>query len=124
MEQSFCLESIEGTFSVCKLAAFEGLDLDAPFTFTGSTDGERSLVCPTAAVPDGGSIVLAREDGWRMLRVRGQLDFALIGILAQITAALAEAGVSVFAVSTFDTDYVLVRETDYATALTALARFM
>lgn len=61
------------------------------------------------------------ETGWRALRVEGTLDFALTGILASLAAPLARAGVSLFAVSTFDTDYVLIRERDLETAKAALA---
>ena len=61
-----------------------------------------------------------REDGWRALRVEGTLAFSLVGVLSGITAVLAAAGVSVFCVSTFDTDYVLVKETMLKTAVSAL----
>lgn len=111
------IERISGEFSVCKLADYSGIDLARPFVFTGSTDRERSLVCPTEFAP---AETLAREDGWRALRVAGQLEFSLIGILAKLSAALAEAGVGLFAISTFDTDYILVKGKDYGRAIAAL----
>ncbi|MDR1767609.1 MAG: ACT domain-containing protein [Propionibacteriaceae bacterium] len=68
------------------------------------TDGEVSLVCPADQAPDGARV----ERGWRVLRVEGPLDFGLVGVLADLSGALARAGLSVFVVSTFDTDYLLV----------------
>ena len=112
------IEVLDPDFSVCKVAGYGGVDLGAPFTFMGTTDAERSLVCPTERVPAG---TLAREDGWRGLRVEGPLDFSLTGILAGISSALASAGVGLFAVSTFDTDYVFVKGGDLESALEALA---
>lgn len=112
------IEVLEPDFSVCKVAGYEGVDMGAPFTFTGATDAEKSLVCPTERVPAG---TLAREDGWRGVRVAGQLDFALVGILARISSALAAEGIGLFAISTFDTDYVFVKAGNLPRALAALA---
>jgi uncharacterized protein len=78
---------------------------------------ETSLVCPAEFVPDG----VRTEPGWRALRVAGPLDFALTGVLLALLAPLAAAGVAVFALSTFDTDYVLVKEATLADAVAALA---
>ena len=113
------LELLGETFSVCKVS-----DLDSacraltqsPFSFLARTDEEISLVCPTNAVP---TCTCAREDGWRAFRVPGPLDFSLIGILEELAHCLAQAGVSLFAVSTYNTDYVLVRETDLERAVSA-----
>lgn len=88
----------------------------AAFTSVTRTRTELSIVCPEDAVPDG----IARESGWRILQVEGPLDFALTGVLASIAGPLAEAFVSIFAISTFDTDYVLVRESDVDGAVEAL----
>jgi uncharacterized protein len=73
-------------------------------------------VCGSEFVPDG----IEKEDGWRALVVDGHLDFALTGILAGIATVLATAGVSIFALSTYETDYVLVRDHDVVRALDAL----
>ncbi len=81
---------------------------DAVPVFFARTEDENSLVCPTASVPSEG--VLEREDGWLAFRICGQLDFSLIGILSRVSAALADAGVGIFAVSTYDTDYVLFKK--------------
>ena len=111
------IECFETAFSVCKLQAFPADVLSRPFSFAAKTDGECSLVCPEAAVPKG---ALAREDGWRMLRIRGTLDFSLTGVLAKISAVLAENGIAIFAVSTYDTDYLWVKKENDAAALAAL----
>lgn len=109
---------LKDEFSVCKVASCEGIDLDAPFVFTGSTDGEKSLVCPTSRVPGA---TLAREDGWLAFRIEGQLDFSLVGILARISSILAAEKIGIFAISTFDTDYILVKAENLDRALAALA---
>jgi hypothetical protein len=93
------------------------VDARRPFTFLSLTDQESSLVCPTERVPEN---TLKREDGWSLLRVVGPLDFSLIGILARIAAVLAEAGISIFAISTFDTDYLMVKQDTLQTAEKAL----
>ncbi len=100
---------VDGTFAVCRL------DVDAPippwatagrFFSVTRTAAELSVVCRQDAVPEG----VACEAGWRCLRVAGALPFSAVGVLASLTAPLAAAGVSVFVVSTFDTDYLLVKE--------------
>ena len=112
------LERIDIALSVCKAASLDPALLEERFCFTGRTDEELSLVCPTGSVPPE---VLEREDGWRAFRIRGVLDFSLVGILAPIASLLAEARIGIFAVSTFNTDYILVREWDYERALGLLA---
>ena len=92
--------------------------LGGPFTSITRTPAELSIVCRQKGVPDG----VRCERGWRYLAVEGSLAFALTGILASLTGALAMAGVSVFAISTFDTDYLLVRETDAERAVELLSR--
>ena len=113
------VEPIAHAFSVCKTRTLPQLDPDIPFCFTAKTDGECSLVCPTPYVPAG---VLAREDGWRAFRIRGPLDFSLVGVLADIAGLLAEHRISVFAVSTYDTDYILTKEAHFDRALALLAQ--
>lgn len=82
-----------------------------------STPDEVSVVCPTDLAPPGAEQI---EHGWRLLTVRGPLEFTLTGIMAAIAGALAAAGVSLFALSTFDTDHILVKATDLARAVHAL----
>lgn len=100
------LKVLTGSFSVCKVADYSQVNLDAAFCFIGKTDEENSLVCLTEDVP---SNVIARDDGWRAFRIEGTLDFSLIGILAKISAVLAAEKIGIFVVSTYSTDYVLVK---------------
>ena len=102
--------ALEPDFSVCKVEDYSRLDLGQPFVFTGSTDEEKSLVCPTAIVPQN---TVERDDGWKALRIIGILDFSLIGILARISGILAENRIGIFAVSTFNTDYIFVKKNDF-----------
>lgn len=112
------LQVLVPEFTVCKALDPAKIDWSAPFVFAGKTDAELSLVCPVEFAP---ARTLAREDGWRAFRVAGVLDFGLTGILARLSAALADAGVGIFAVSTYDTDYILVKRENLARALDALA---
>lgn len=108
---------LDSVLSVCKYdSAPEGLTGSGFYSVT-RTDDELSVVCETEAIPAG---TIAREDGFRALKVQGPLDFGLIGILAKISTALAEANVPLFAISTYDTDYVLVKEENLDTAIAAL----
>ena len=118
-EEANTIEPLGAVFSVCKVPDYSGIDIDQPFVFTGRTDEEKSLVCPTELVPDNAT---ARDDGWRAFRISVQMDFALIGILARISKILADHGIGIFAVSTFDTDYILTKEENFEKALAALAQ--
>ena len=111
------LDVLDGNFSVCKFAEVPAGLLDGGLCFIAKTADELSVVCETERV---GADALARDDGWRALKVRGPLDFGLVGIMAKISAALAEAEVPLFTVSTFDTDYILVKATDLKRAVGAL----
>ncbi len=111
------LEILPYRLTVCKVKEFSAADLGREFFFMARTDGEASLVCRTEDVPPE---TLRREDGWRGFRVAGVLDFSLTGVMARISGILAEAGISIFAVSTYDTDYVLVKEESFGRAMHAL----
>lgn len=113
------IQALPDAFSVCKVADYTSVDREAVFCFTGRTDTERSLVCRTQDVPDNAT---AREDGWRAMRITGTLDFSLIGVLAGISAVLAENGIGIFVLSTYDTDYILTKQETYARALQLLAQ--
>ena len=102
-------------FSVCQVEAFS--IPRTPYTFTGCTEEENSLVCPTAQAPDH---CLNREDGWRCFRVAGQLDFSLIGVLAGIAGCLAAREIPIFVLSTYNTDYILVKEERLTESISAL----
>ena len=112
------IKALAELFSVCKVVDATQVDLNKNFCFAAKTDEELSLVCPTKDVP---AVTSARDDGWKGFRIQGTLDFSLIGILAKITAILAEQKIGVFAISTFNTDYILVKQDNFAKALQALA---
>ena len=103
------LEALPQRYAVCKVAAPPASEPTQGLFVYARTDLERSLVCEESCIPTD---ALACEQNFRAYRVRGSLDFSLVGILARLTAALAEGGISVFAVSTYDTDYLLIRQTD------------
>lgn len=111
------LKRLPYNFSVCKVKTYRQTDLKAPFSFIAKTDEENSLVCITENVPKN---TLNRCDGWKAFRIEGTLDFSLIGILAKITTLLAESGIGIFAVSSYNTDYVFVKEENYTSALSVL----
>ena len=112
------LKVINEEFTICKLKNFSQIDIREPFVFTGSTDEEKSLVCPTRLVP---SEVIERSDGWKSFRIEGVLDFSLIGIIAKISAILADNGIGIFVVSTFNTDYILTQSDRFEMALRLLS---
>jgi hypothetical protein len=113
------LVPVPGTFAVCRLGPdvpWPDWVAGGPFSSVTRTAGEVSVVCDQAAVPPG----VRSEAGWRCLRVAGTLAFSAVGILAGLVDPLAAAGVSVFVVSTFDTDYVLVQNVDLERLILAL----
>lgn len=105
--------------SVCKVRQLTKEDLSQAFYFVGRTDEELSLVCVTDHAP---AETIAREDGWRGFRIQGVLDFSLVGILAPIAQLLADARIGIFAVSTYNTDYVLVKEYSLQNAVDVLRK--
>ena len=111
------IKILDFEFSIVKLNDLNGVDLNKEFTFVAKTDEEISLVVKTENVPTN---VSNREDGYKAFRIEGELDFSLVGILADITSALAENKIPVFAVSTFNTDYILVKSEFFEQALSAL----
>ncbi len=112
------LKIIENILTVCKVADISSIDLTIDFYFIGKTDEELSLVCRTADTP---SETIERDDGWRGFRIQEILDFSLIGILSKLSGILAEHGIGIFAISTFNTDYILVKEENFEKALAVLA---
>lgn len=96
--------------------AWSGLGRGTGFLSLTRTSAELSIVCAEDDVPDGATV----ERGWTALEVVGPLDFAMVGVMASLTKPLADVGVSVFVISTFDTDYVLVHGSAVETAVQAL----
>jgi hypothetical protein len=82
------------------------------------TEDELSIVCQCSLIPSH----IQAETGWAAIKVQGQLDFSLTGVLAALSGPLAAGGVSIFAISTFDTDYMLVKERDLLQAKMILER--
>jgi hypothetical protein len=122
------LRVLPGLFAVCRLSpdadlpqmvldAMAGGSVDSFISLTRTSE-EISLVLPENLIPEGCQV----ERGWRCLKLLGLLDFGLVGILAGITKALADAGISLFAVSTYDTDYIMVKEGDLSNSLVALQK--
>jgi len=113
------LLGIAGSFAVCKLPTGSPVPAWATagdlFSVTRTAD-ELSVVCRQEAVPEG--VVCERD--WRCLRVAGSMPFTLVGVLASLTTPVAKAGVGVFAFSTFDTDYLLVKAGEMTKAVAAL----
>ena len=114
---TIALSVLPETFAICRLAPATPIPkwaLDS-FSITRTRD-ELSIVCAQRDVPAG----IRCERDWRALKVDGTLDFALTGILASLAAPLADAGISIFAISTYDTDYLLVKETNLPRAVQVL----
>ena len=111
------IKKIDHNFSVCQVEDDSLVNLNSEYSFIGKTDEEKSLVCITDEVPAN---VIQQDDGWKAFRIQGVLNFSLIGILAKIAAALADNGISIFAVSTYNTDYVLMKKENYQKALDVL----
>lgn len=97
------------------LWAMEGSDF---FSMTKTQD-ELSVVCAEDKVPQGVKV----EKGWRCLKVEGPLDFGLTGILSSLAQPLAEAKISIFAISTYDTDYIMIKKENLQKAVAILATF-
>jgi hypothetical protein len=115
------LELLEGRYAVVRLDAGEpppAWTTSGPFVSITRTEAELSVVCPEGAVPADA----CAERGWRCLRVAGPLGFGMTGILASLAGPLASSGVSIFVVSTYDTDYLLLQDRDLDRATDALSR--
>ena len=112
------LKILPQAFTVCQLPDMSGVDFSKELLFFSKTDEELSLVCETSAVP---AITLVREDGWRGFRVGSVLDFSLVGILAEISGILAAQKISIFAVSTYNTDYIFTKTDVFDRAIHVLS---
>lgn len=113
------IKKIKYNFTVCKVPNLSSVDFSKKFTFLSKTDEEISLVCPTEKVP---SETISREDDYKAFRIEGILDFSLIGILSKISTILATNKISIFAVSTFNTDYIFVKKENFKKALLLLSK--
>jgi hypothetical protein len=113
------LDLVPGSYVICRLTPGEPLPpwaVQGAFFSVTRTPAELSIVCDAGAVPSGA----VAEGPWSILAVEGPLDLNVTGVLAGLAAPLAGAGISIFAISTYDTDYVLVRSHDIERAVRAL----
>jgi len=111
------LECLSEPMAVCRLGAQDPIPqwaTESPFFSISRTGEELSIVCQQSHVPAG----VKSERGWRCFRVKGPLDFGLNGILASLVTPLAEAKISVFSLSTYDTDYVMIKQQNAEPAIT------
>jgi hypothetical protein len=118
---SLALSLLADTLAICRLQKESEIPpwaLAEGFSSITRTADELSVICLQKNVPHG----FRCEKGWRCLKVEGPLDFALTGILASLTTVLAQAQISIFAVSTFDTDYILVKEEQLKNAIEVLSK--
>ena len=114
------LELLKGNYGVCRLSPQEGIPTwsqQGEFYSITQTSEELSVVCLEDFVPEEVEIV---EKAWRILKIVGPLDFSLIGILAKISELMADYQISVFAISTYNTDYTLVKQDKVDQAIKAL----
>ncbi len=111
------LKIIKQDFSICKVEDLSQIDYSDQFCFVSKTDEEFSLVCSTNLVPKN---VIECDQGWKAFRIQGVLEFSLIGILSKISTLLAENKIGIFAVSTFNTDYILTKEEHFDAAIKVL----
>ncbi len=112
------LKKLDYNLTVCKVEKITDIDMASDFFFMGKTDEEMSLVCKTDDTPEK---TIERDDGWKGFRIQGVLDFSLIGILSKLSGILAENNIGIFAVSTFNTDYILVKAENFDKALRVLS---
>lgn len=111
------IKRIDYDFTVCKVTDYSLVNWNTEYCFIGKTEDENSLVCFTRDVPQN---VIKRGDGWKVFCIQEILDFSLIGILSRISGILAKESISVFAVSTFNTDYIFVKNRNYEKAMEIL----
>jgi len=113
------LQKIDCDFTICKINHIQHVDFMREFVFLSKTPDEISLVCETKYTP---SDVIVSESGWKALKVSGVLDFGMIGVIANISKILAEIAISIFVVSTYNTDYILLKAENFDKGIQALIR--
>lgn len=121
IEHSLTLLVLHAVFAVCRLdkdSLIPDWALVGDLYSITRTHGELSIVCPQVNVPKG----IACDKGWRCLKVDGSLDFSLTGIIASLATTLARAGISIFGMSTYDTDYLMVKDKDFERTVLVLSQ--
>lgn len=111
------IKIMDKEFTVAKVENIHEIDLEQEFCFVGKTDEEISIVCSTENTPIH---TTHREDGWKAFRIQGELDFSLVGILSKISTILADNHIGNFAISTFNTDYILTKQENFSKAIKVL----
>ena len=111
------IKVIDKEFAVCEINDVTEVNFNDEFCFVGKTDEELSLVCSSEFVPKN---TIVCDSGWRAFRIEGILDFSLTGILARAANILANAKIPIFAVSTYNTDYILIKNEFFQKALDVL----
>ena len=111
------IEIINQSFSICKVKDVSQIDFSDEYCFVGKTDEELSLVCSSECVPKE---TTERDDGWKAFRIEEKLDFSLVGVLSKISAILADNKIGIFAVSTYNTDYILTKAENFDRAVKVL----
>lgn len=114
------LRILSETFSICRLAANDTVPywaIASKWYSITKTNHELSVVCDESVVPPS----VQKEDGWKAIEVEGPLDFSLTGVLSSLSNALSNGGISLFSISTYDTDYILVKSDNLTNACTLLA---
>ena len=113
------MKLLKEKLGVCRLEKGESIPQwaqNSEFYSISKTEDELSIVCDQKSIPSD----VKCENDWRVLKIEGPLDFSLIGILSSISTILAEKAISIFAVSTYDTDYILVKDNEIDNAILAL----
>lgn len=113
------LKVIQNEMAVCKLEDLSNVDYSDEIFFVSKTDEEISLVCSMECIPQNAK---EYDEKWRAFRIEGVLDFSLIGILAKISTILAENKIGIFAISTFNTDYILTKSENFKSAIAVLGQ--
>ncbi|AGF55847.1 hypothetical protein B0P06_000031 [Clostridium saccharoperbutylacetonicum] len=121
IEKILTMKLFKDKYGVCRLTRNESIPKwaqDSDFFSITKTSDELSIVCLEDSIPSE----IKCERDWRILKIEGPLDFSLIGILASISTILAQKGISIFAISTYDTDYILVKNKDLDNAVESLIK--
>lgn len=119
---SLKLTLLSGRFAICKFTPDSSLPdwvMNSPVFSISRTFDELSIMCEEQYIP----VEIERESGWRAFKFEGPFDFQQVGILNAVTAPLAQAKIGIFAISTYDTDYVLIKELHLNKTISALSDY-
>lgn len=122
MNDKLSITTLDGLFGICKLKKNEdfpewAVSKDSMYSIT-ETYTEISVLCPQERIP----IFIEAEKGWKALKIEGPLDFSMTGVLSSIVKPLADAKISIFTISTYETDYIFVKQKDYENAVKILRK--